>query len=370
MRRELLPLLLILAACGDAIAPAVTTTYLSDSVVAALPQLTLVDGTRICRTQPGNGCPRRNAVVNRLDDQQVALWEPGFRPHRFGPGDTILTPTGPADLRREGMVVAITQSGVDRYRLLLVGRGWRVMETNAAGERLSLDSLPDPGLLAALGFVGKHIVRQRMDGWRDSLGGRLTITELDRLEDTTGTELLALPLPWLQGGTEDAPPGPPLMTATPSWTLTADGDLIWSPGTHLTVERRSRAGRVKWRLEGDIGPRISEAEYAARDSAVRRAAAGFPYTDEDFAAMRARADSTHAAVSGLTVTPTGIVFVARSVMAQRDSVEFVRIDANGTPDARFMLDKRSRVLLAERDSLLVHRPTEGEPWEVRWVKLQ
>lgn len=370
MLRGLLPLLVLLAACGEAIAPAATTMYLSDSVIATLPQLTLVDGAQICRTQAGNGCPRRNAVVNRLDDQQVALWEPGFRPHRFGPGDTILTPIGPADLRREGMVVAITQSGPDRYRLLLVGRGWRVMETNDAGEMLSLDSLPDPGLLAALGFVGKHIVRQRMEGWRDSLGGRLTITRLNRLEDTTGGEVLTLPLPWLQGGTDDAPPVPPLMTATPSWTLTPEGDLIWSPGTHLTVERRTPGGRVRWRVEGGMGPPISEAEYAARDSAVRRAAAGFPYTDEDFAAMRARADSTHAAVSGLTVTPTGIVFVARSVIAQRDSVEFLRLDANGAPDARFTIDKRSRVLLAERDSLLVHRPTEGEPWEVRWVRLQ
>jgi hypothetical protein len=49
---------------------------------------------------------------------------------------------------------------------------------------------------------------------------------------------------------------------------------------------------------------------------------------------------------------------------------FYRLDPNGTPVARFTLDRRARILLAEGDSLLLHRPTEGEPWELRWVRLR
>lgn len=370
MRRCAFPLLLLAAACGGAESSSPDTVALSDSAIAALPELAVVSGSLVCTATGGEGCPRRSPLANRLDDDRIALWEPGFRAHVFGPGDTVGAPIGAPTIRQYGHAVAITQVGAGRYRMIVIGQGWRALEVNGAGEMLSVDTLPDPGPLTALGYAGKHLIRQRMHGWLDSAGGRLTVTLLEQLTDTVGTDLLNAPLPWLNGGTVDGPPVPPLMAATPAWALGSDAELIWSPGDRLTVERRSRSGEVRWRIEGPPGPRITEAEFAAREATVRQAAAMMPYTEEDYAQMRAKADSLHAAVTGLIVTPTGEVFLARTAFPDRDSIEFLRLDAAGTPNGRFTLDKRFRVLLAERDSLLVHQPTEGEPWQVRWMRLQ
>ena len=75
-------------------------------------------------------------------------------------------------------------------------------------------------------------------------------------------------------------------------------------------------------------------------------------------------------VGGVTTLPDGRVIVA-GVNVPRDSAAvFYRLDTEGVPVARFTLDRRARILLAEGDSLLLHRPTEGEPWELRWVRLR
>src|SRR5690606_6962705 len=126
----------------------------------------------------------------------------------------------------------------------------------------------------------------------------------------------------------------------------------------------------RWRIEGDHGPRVTPEEMDARDSTIRASADLTPYSDEHFIEMRTRSDTLHPAVSGLTVTPTGDVIVARTLLRSRDSLQYLRINAEGQPIGRFALDRRVRILLAEGDSLLTHTPTEGEPWEVRWMRLQ
>ena len=370
MRRTILPFLMLVAACGDAAAPA-QTMGLSDSVVNALPELRVTPSSLVCTATGADGCPLRSAVANRLEHGRIALWEPGFTVYVFGAGDTVGTPIGLAGASGQyNYAVAVTEIGDDRYRLILVGLGWHAIDINGAGEVSHVDTLPDPGILTAIGYVGNQAVRQRMRGWTSDSGGRFTVTLLNSVTDTTGRELLDVPLPWLTGGNANGPPVPPLIASSPSWSLANDGDVVWSPGDRLTVERRSPSGQVRWRMEGGPGPLVSEAEFAAREADVRRAATDMPYTEEHFTEMRTKSDSLHAAVSGLTVTSSGEVFVARTLFPDRDSVSYLRLSPDGTPNGRFTLDKRVRVLLAERDSLMVHAPTEGEPWEVRWMRLQ
>jgi hypothetical protein len=371
MRHALLALLILAVACGDTTPPVADAAPLSDSVVAALPVLTPTPASPVCTAIGADGCPLRNAVANRLGQGRFALWEPGFTVYVFGAGDTMGTPVGLAGPQGQyNYAVSVTELGRDRYRLILVEDGWRALEINGAGDVARNDPVPDPGILTAIGYVGDQLVRQRMRGWNSMEGGRFTVTLLREITDTTGSTLLDVPLPWLTGGNVNGPPVPPLIASSPSWSLASDGDVVWSPGDRLTIERRSPSGDVRWRLEGPPGPKVTPEDFTAREAAVRMAATDMPYTDEHFAEMRSTSDTVHPAVSGVTVTPSGDVFVARTHFTNREVVEYLRLDPAGTPNGRFTLDKRVRVLMAERDSLLVHAPTEGEPWEVRWMRLQ
>jgi hypothetical protein len=371
MRQAFWSLLILLTACGDAAPPVQTVPVLSDSVLASLPVLSLTEGQVVCHATGVDGCPLRSAVANRVEDDRIVLWEPGFAVRVFAPGDSVGAPIGRAGQGGQyRFAVAATQLGRDQYRLILAGEGWRAIDINHAGEISRTVSIPDPGPLSAIGYVGNQLVRQRMDGWNSPEGGRLTVTLLRSVEDSTGSTLLDVPLPWLTGGTPDGPPLPPLITSSPAWTLTSDGDVVWSPGDRLTIEKRSPSGEVRWRIEGPPGPRVSDEELEARESGVRVAAQGMPYVDEDYREMRARSDTLHSAVSGIAVSPDGDVFVARTVFSNGEMIEYLRLDPSGVPNGRFAIEKQMRVLLAERDSLLVHMPTESEPWQVRWMRLQ
>ena len=371
MRQTLLPLLMVAAACGDAAPPQTTVTTLSDSAIAALPELTVTPASLVCTSLGVDGCPLRSAVANRLDDGRIAVWEPGFTVYAFAPGDTNGTPIGSAGAGGAYRhAVAVAQLGASRYQLILYGPQWRAMEIDDAGEITRVDTLPNPGLLTAIGYVGRQLIRQRMHAWSSDSGGRFTVTLLDKVTDTTGSTLLHVPLPWLRGEDPNAPPLPPLIASAPTWSLAPDGDVVWSPGDRLIVERRSPAGQVRWRIEGGPGPLVSEEDLNARESVVRTAAQGMPYAEEYFLGMRMRSDTLLPAVSGLTVTPAGDVSVARSVSPSRPVIDYLRLDPSGQPTGRFTLDGRIRILLAEGDSLLVHTPTESEPWEVRWMRVQ
>ena len=208
MHRSLCSLLILTAACGDAAPPASAPTVLSDSLIAALPALTASPGSLVCTALGVDGCPLRGALANRLDDGRIALWEPGFTVYTFAPGDTIGTPIGSAGTGGQYLhVAATTELARDRYQLILIGQEWRAIEINAAGEVSRTDTLPNPGLLTAIGYVGKRLVRQRMHTDAGSGAGRFIVTLLDEVTDTSGTTLLDVPLPWYRAAGNGPPPG-------------------------------------------------------------------------------------------------------------------------------------------------------------------
>jgi hypothetical protein len=360
-----------LAACGarDAVPPAART--IDEAALAALPELTIEAGPLVCTAYGQDGCPLRAPVANRLADGRIALWEPGFTIHRFAPGDTIGAPLGRAGPGGSYLnAIAIASTGSDRYRVVTLDGAWRVLTFDDAGVVQGTDSIADPGTMTVIGFVGSQPVMQRMRGWAGDTAGHLQVSLLDRLTDTTGTVILDTPVSWLHGGTATAGPIPPLVATNPVWALTSDGDLVWSPGDRLVVERRTRGGEVAWRLDGPANRPTSPADLDAREAALRADFGRFPLSDEDLASMRNRSDSLLPAVVGLITAPDGRVIVSRGLAADRTAIEYMRLAADGTPESRFRLDPRIRILLTEGDSLMVHTPTEGEPWEVRWMRLK
>ena len=85
--------------------------------------------------------------------------------------------------------------------------------------------------------------------------------------------------------------------------------------------------------------------------------------------MVARTGKRHPAIGGFVVEPKGRILVASAASPTRDTVDYVLLTREGRPTHRFVLTGRTHPLLFAGDSLLVHRPTEGEPWELRWLRL-
>lgn len=340
---------------------------LTDSAIAALPVLAVSDGPLVCTAIGDGTCPLRSAAANRLDADRIALWEPGAPIRVWRAGDTLGTPIGSTgDDAPYRLAVAVRADGRG-FRLITADSGWHLLRMDRDGAVRDRTTLPVTAPLTVVGYVGNQAVRQEMAGWNTGDGGMLTVTLLDAPTDSTGRELLVTPVPWLLGGTASSPPLPPYVAANPAWALNPGNGLAWSPGGEFLVEYRDLSGGVKWLLRGPDGPPVTEADLDVRDAAVREASRLLPFGEEDYAAMRDRSDSLHPAVSSLAVVADGGVIVGLASVPTRGDVEYLRLDATGTPVGRFTLDRRARILLAEGDSLLVHRPTEGEPWEVRWV---
>ncbi len=365
-------ILLVAAACGGAASTAGTPTErtVTEAELDALPQLAVHDGTLLCVAIGADDCPLQSAVANRLDRDRIAIWEPGRRIRIWRAGDSMGAAVGRVggDSSEYETAVAIAANG-SRYRVVTADSGWRLLDIDGEGTLHGVDPLPVHQPMTVVGYIGDQAVRQTMRGWAGDSAGSLTVTLLRRATDSTGTDVLTAPVRWMHGGSAFAPPLVPLIAASPSWALGPTGDILWSPGGQFLVERRARDGTRRWVLHGPSGNAVTDTDLAIRDSVVRKAAALLPLQEGDFASMRDRSDSVHPAVSGLTVTPSGEVLVARSVLPGRDSVDYLRLTADGEPVARFRLGSRTRVLLAEGDSLLVHTPTESEPWELRWLRL-
>ncbi len=363
-------LLLFLAACGTGGDADVPVRTLDRAGLDALPMLPVRDGTLLCTATGYSDCPLRTAIANRLDAGRIALWEPGRTVRIWHAGDTMGTAIGRSggDSSQYTRTIAVGTRG-DGYLLVTADSGWRLLEYAGEGTLSSTAPIPVHDELTVVGFVGDRAVRQRLAGWTSPEGGHLVVEGLDRATDSTGTVLLKAPVHWLRGSNSDAPPMAPLVASMPSWMLASDGDVIWSPGDALVVIRQAPDGRVRWRLEGPLGDATTAEELDRRDSAIRAMPEVAALDPDVLAGLRSRSDSTFPMVAGLTVSPEGTVLVARAPLPGADSVDYLRLAADGTPVGRLRLGARDRVLLAEGDSLLVHRPTEGEPFEIRWLTI-
>ena len=152
----------------------------------------------------------------------------------------------------------------------------------------------------------------------------------------------------------------------PLYVFGEDGSLTWSSAEHLWVRQLNPAGGTAWTVTSDItGPPVTPAELAAQRKELE--SAGNPAIDLD--TMEKLAPATHAAVASITLNRDGRVLVGRGNGVRADSTSYLLLSKAGVPSARFTLEQRAQPLLFTGDSLLVRRPTEGEPWEVRWLVL-
>lgn len=367
-RTSALAVAALLAACAGADAPAPAADpverTLDEAGLAALPLRTLDTLAQVCLADGYGDCPLQAAFVNALDRGHLVLWEPQRRPLRLAPDGSVTPVEGPFATRGAASIAADGRGLV----AVMMDSGWTVVRVAADGRVTDRDTLAHLDAWAATGFVGALPVMQRITDRQSGDGARFAVSRLGRITDTAGTVLFETRIPWLRMTDQGQLP-PPLFAAFPSYDVADDGAVAWSPSDRFEVEFRDARGAVRWRLRGPAGPVVTDAELDAREVEVREAFAAMPYAEEDFARMRGEAPATHPAVTALAVLPDGGVLVGGARPPAADSVAWLRVAADGTPQDRFRLPAAARLLHATGDSLLLHLPTEGEPWEVRWFRL-
>lgn len=369
--------LTLATACGGGTPDAPATPierHLDAAGLAALPVDTLAAGHFVCLATGYDACPLRFAIATRLDDSEIALWEPGHAVGVLRAGDSIPRPLAMFSGSAPAFptVMAIRKDGKG-YDILDVEDGaYGVVRLDPDGRPLARTPLPHVGALATMGYSGGEPVLQDFTGWENGEQGMLTVRRLAAPTDSIGTLMLEAPVPWMQGGSEAGPSPRPLFAGSPLWTRVTGGDVVWSPGTSFRVERRAPTvtGAVKWILTGPEGPRVTSEDLDLREHTIREAMAGIPFSDEEFDRMRTRSDSIVPPISGFVPFPDGGLLIMGALAPSQPTTTWIRLDKDGVPVSRFDLDTRARILLAEGDSVLVHRPTESEPWEVLWMRLE
>ncbi len=370
--------LILTAACGggrsDASTAAPVERHLDAATLAALPVDTLAAGHRVCLATGYDACPLHFAMAMRLSDAEIALWEPGHSIGILHADDSM--PQALAGFARPGApyptVMAIRKRG-NGYEVIDVESGeYGLVRLDADGRQVERTRLLQVGALATMGYSAGEPVLQDFTGWQNGQPGMLTVRRLKAPTDSIGTLMLQVPVPWMQHGSETGPSPRPFFAASPLWTRLAGGDLVWSPGSEFRIERRAPTvtGKVKWVLTGPGGPPVTARDLDLREATIREALSGVPFANEEFDQMRTRSDSTVPPLSGFVPLPDGGLLVMGPLAPSQPTTTWIRLDKDGAPVSRFELDTRARVILAEGDSVLVHRPTSSEPWEVIWMRLQ
>ncbi len=321
--------------------------------------------TPLCVADGYDDCPLQAAWANGLGDGRVAVWEPRRRILVLGTDGTM---TAVGDSANPLNVAAITGNGRGFRAVVADDAGWHLVDLDQRGKETRRQPLPAASPRNIIGFVGRVPIAQRLAGMDNPEGGRLEVDRLDAVTDSTGTRLLDVQIPWLQE-VDGIPLPSPLFATLPTYTVGEDGSITWTEGQRFEIETRDRTGTPRWRLAGPLGPPITEEEYAARSSEAQENYTSTPLVEEDLARMRRLAPETHPAVTALVRAESGVLYIAGPRPLAADSVHWIRVSPAGEPTGRFGLLATTRVLFARNDSLLVHRPTEGEPWELRWIRL-
>lgn len=361
---------ILLVACGGASPDARAVAGGEQSVTAAtldsLPRAALTDGSRVCYADGYDSCPLHGAVANWLAPDRFALWEPGRQVTTYRVGDTIgvsvgSVGTGEGKYANPGAVGAAENGDI----LVVEATTDTLLRYGRDGRFLAAHALPKLFGRTAWGFSGRVALLQRFAAETSTSPATLELRILKAAGDSAGRVALALPIPWLRLDNKDISSPVPLVPTLPVYAVADDGSLVWSSAERLWLRRLNRTGGTDWTLASDItGPAITPAALAARRKELE--AAGIPAIDLD--SMTARTPATYPAVSGILLSRDGRIMIGRTIVPSSDSVAYLMLSKDGVPLSQFMLGARVHPLLFSGDSLLVHRPTAGEPWEVRWLR--
>ena len=358
-----------LVGCGGGV-PAVERTFTA-SQLDSLPRTTVSDGPRVCEATGYDPCPLRRAVANWLGPDRYALWEPGNLVRLYDGHDSAGRVVGAVG-HGAGSYGFATAVGPDRGGIAVIDGARNTLvrfdvRGRAAGEVL----LPRHEVDDAPGFDGAVPVLQRARSQGAGGSAILEVQVLKAATDSSGKVMLSLPLPWLvlSGGKPVQPT--PFFPAVPRYAVDADHSIVWSPGDRFEIHRRSQAGANLWTLASDrTGPPVTPEDIAGRRREVESQTDPHEVPPSDVDSMIARTGKLHPAIGGITIAPSGAILVSGPQTPSRDSVDYFVLTSAGVPITRFTLPSRMQVLLFGGDSLLVHQPTESEPWEVRWMQLR
>ena len=369
-----LALALSLAGCATSDAPEAPAPggnwTLDAAAVDSLPLLTPQDGRLVCVADGRAACPLVQPIANRLGGDRIALWEPG-RPVQIWSADTT-----PVTIGRVGQglgeylaVLGVGPGSDNAVELIdMMADGARVMTYDAKGSFIESKPIPPIEDGAARGFIGALPVLQGMVAHSESGEGAFRIYLLKKATDTTGLLLLQAPMPWVRLQGTQLVSTPPLFATSPVYALFPDGEIVWGQGDRIDLIRRMADGNPRWQLHINR-PRlpITPEEFAAKRASVQARLDG-QLSEVDLDSMRQKSDTLHPALGGIVATHEGQLYLAGPITAA-DQIEFIQLRADGKPIGRFLLPATTKVLLAAGDSLLVHRPQEGELREVRWLRL-
>lgn len=362
--------LLALAACSGDQAPG-GERRITDAELAALPPLDAADGRLVCTATGRELCPLGTAIANRLGGDRIALWEPGRQILLLDAKNPSGRPFGEQGISAGQYAVALAVGPFKGGVAVVDGNRYKLVQLSSDGTFEREDNLPPPTVNAAPGFVGDIPVLQTIRSETDSAIARLRVEILESQRERGGSLILDVPIPWLRLRGDTAVSFTPLFAPSPVYGIDQDKTIVWAPGDSFRVERRTFDGKVKWSLSSDRrGVSVSPQDIEVRRQEVVRNAPVGQLRLGEIDSMTAVTAPEFPVISGILVEPKGRILVAGSIAPTRDSVEYLLLDNEGRPSNRFSLARRTRPLVFSGDSMLVHRPTEGEPWEVRWMVLK
>lgn len=357
----------LLAACSSreetnsTAAPQVVTAAQLDS----LPLLTVTDGGRVCLADGRNLCPLQAAVANWLGKDRIALWEPGRRIGAWTIGDTVPVAVGALGVQVGEYQNPGAIGGTSGGDLLVVdAQTESLLRYDRNGKYIDSKPLPKLFGLRAWGFAGKLALLQRLYAVDTATAATLELKVLKSAGDSAGRVAFTTTIPWLRLNDDVVSATVPLFPTQPVYAIGQDGALVWSPADRFSLNAVTPKGAPHWAIASNLtGPPIDTAQLSARRAQL--AQQDVPTVDLD--SMVAKTPATSAAVTGILINRDGRIFVGRATSS--DSAEYVMLSKDGKLLARLVLSSRIHPLLLSGDSMLVHRPTDEEPWEVRWLLL-
>ncbi|MEP6590496.1 MAG: hypothetical protein ABJC19_04860 [Gemmatimonadota bacterium] len=368
------PALLLVGALLTACAARETVTPASNaartvtqSQLDSLPALAVTDGGRVCVANGRDLCPLEAGIANWIGDDRFAMWEPGRAIGAWKLGDTVPVAIGALGTKvGEYQNPSAIGGGSGSDLLVVDAQTQSLLRYDRNGKFLGSKALPKLFGITAWGFVGKYALLQRVFAKDSVTPATLEIKVLSSAGDTAGRVALTTTIPWLHLNDDAVSAALPLFPIQPVYAVAADGTLVWSAADRLTLQAVAPSGATRWSISSELtGPPIDTAQVRGRREALAQQAV--PQIDLD--SMTARTPATAAAITGILIDRDGRVMIGRATATASDSSQYLFFSRDGAPLARLSLGARVHPLLLTGDSLLVHRPTEGEPWEVRWLLL-